>query len=198
MRRLILQMQLSIDGFVSADDSDTPWQVWNWGPEWAWDSQLRQDFNATFQRIDTILLSRKMAEEGYLDHWARTAQQHRDEADWAFASRIGEARKVVITSKLTESRWPRTTIADGTLADEVDALKQAEGKDIACFGGASFASALIQEGLVDEYELYLNPAVVGSGETIFRGVRRNLLLDRLSSQAYDCGIVVNRYAPRRK
>ena len=196
MRRLILQMQTSVDGFVSAYGAEMQWQVWNWGPEWSWDARLRQDFNATFEQIDTILLSRKMAEEGYLDHWARTAEQHRGEPDWAFASRIGQVGKVVVTGKLSQARWPRTRIAAGPLAAEVTALKGQVGKDILCFGGTGFASALIENRLVDEVQLYVNPAAVGTGGTIFDSAVGGLLLDRVGSKAYDCGIVVNRYQPR--
>ncbi|GIE86035.1 dihydrofolate reductase family protein [Actinoplanes regularis] len=196
MRRLILQMQMSVDGFVSGHGTEKQWQVWDWGPAWPWDARLREDFNTTIERADTILLSRKMAEEGYLDHWASAAERHRDEPDWAFASRIGEADKVVVTGKLAESRWPRTRIADGPLADEVAALKQREGGDILCFGGTGFASALIENRLVDELQLYVNPAAVGAGETIFDSAVGGLLLDLADSRAYDCGIVVNRYRPR--
>ncbi|GLL02845.1 dihydrofolate reductase family protein [Dactylosporangium matsuzakiense] len=193
MRRLILQMQMSVDGFVSAHAADAPWQVWNWGPDWTWDARLRQDFNATFQAIDTILLSRKMAEEGYLDHWARTAEQHRDDPDWAFAARIGEVRKVVATSRPIEPRWPRTTVRRGALPDTVHALKREDGRDIICFGGAGFAGALIAEHLVDELQLYVNPAAVGAGEAIFAG---HYPLTHLDSRAYDCGVVIHRYAMR--
>ncbi len=196
MRRLILQMQMSVDGFVSADKTEKQWQVWDWGPTWTWDARLRRDFNTTVQRADTILLSRKMAEEGYLDHWARAAERHHGEPDWAFAARIGEADKVVVTGKLGAARWPRTRIATGPLAEEVTALKRRDGGDILCFGGTGFASALVENRLVDELQLYVNPAAVGSGETIFDSATGGLLLDRLGSQAYDCGIVVNRYRPR--
>ncbi|TIX93270.1 MAG: deaminase, partial [Mesorhizobium sp.] len=65
MKKLILQMQMSVDGFVGADE-DHRWQLWEWGDDSDWDDELKQDFNAVFETVDTILLSRKMAEEGYL------------------------------------------------------------------------------------------------------------------------------------
>jgi dihydrofolate reductase len=195
MRRLILQMQVSVDGYVSAQRENVDWQVWNWGADWAWVDELKKDFNGVFESIDTLLLSRKMIEEGFLDHWSRTAKEHTDNPQYAFARKIGEAEKVVATGKLAESRWPRTTIASGDLVEEVSALKQRAGADIICFGGAGFASALVAYGLVDEYELFVNPTAVGAGLSIFGSAVDGLRLDPIGSKAYECGITVNRYSP---
>ena len=193
MKKLILQMQMSVDGFVGAD-GDHRWQLWEWGDDSAWDADLKRDFNAVFAGIDTILLSRKMAEEGYLAQWGNAAKKFPRDPFYAFAQRIVEARKVVPSDRLKASRWERTTVVSGNLPREVNALKAGEGGDIAVFGGAGFASSLIAAGLVDELQLFINPAVLGAGRRIFdRGGFRNLLL--LGSKAYACGMVVSRYAP---
>ncbi|TPK97362.1 MULTISPECIES: dihydrofolate reductase family protein [unclassified Mesorhizobium] len=193
MKKLILQMQMSVDGFVGADE-DRRWQLWEWGDDSAWDEELKQDFNAVFTTIDTILLSRKMAEEGYLTHWSKAARKYPRDPFYAFAQRIVEAEKVVASDKLETSRWERTRVVGGDLPREVDALKQGAGGDIAVFGGAGFASALIAAGLVDEFQLFINPAVLGSGRRIFEkgGFGR---LKLLGSKPYASGMVVSRYAP---
>jgi dihydrofolate reductase len=198
MRKLILQMQMSVDGFVGAN-AGHPWQLWDWGGDCPWDDALKQDFNAVFAGIDTILLSRKMAEEGYLTHWGKAAKNYPRDSFYAFAQRIVDARKVVPSDRLKASRWERTTVAGGNLPGEVNALKagalKAAGEgDIAVFGGAGFASALVAAALVDEFQLFINPAVLGDGVRIFDagGFSR---LRLLGSKAYTCGMVVNRYAP---
>ncbi|MBM2713927.1 dihydrofolate reductase family protein [Mesorhizobium caraganae] len=193
MRKLILQMQMSVDGFVGAA-GDEHWQLWEWGGNCPWDDELKHDFNAVFAGIDTILLSRKMAEEGYLTHWGNAAKNFPRDPFYAFAQRIVEAGKVVLSDKLKASQWERTTLASGDLPREVNALKAQGGGDMAVFGGAGFASALIAAGLVDEFQLFINPAALGDGERIFdRGGFRQLRL--VDSKAYACGMVVNRYAP---
>lgn len=193
MKKLILQMQMSVDGYVGAN-ADHRWQLWEWGDDNGWDEELKRDFNTVFAGIDTILLSRKMAEEGYLTHWGNAAKKYPDDPFYAFARRIVEARKVVPSDRLKTSRWERTTVESGDLPREVKALKAGEGTDIAVFGGAGFASALIAAGLVDELQLFVNPAALGAGRRIFdQGGFRNLRL--LGSNAYACGMVVNRYAP---
>ncbi|MEW6633287.1 MAG: dihydrofolate reductase family protein [Pseudomonadota bacterium] len=192
MKKLILQMQMSVDGFVGATQ-DHPWQLWGWGDDNAWDDELKRDFNAVFQTIDTILLSRKMAEEGYLTHWGNAARKFPEDPFYAFAQRIVEARKVVPSDRLKTSRWERTGVVSGDLPREVNALKASEGGDIAVFGGAGFASALIAAGLVDEFQLFINPAVLGAGRRIFdQGGFARLRL--IGSKAYASGMVVSRYA----
>ncbi|CDX27133.1 Bifunctional deaminase-reductase domain protein [Mesorhizobium sp. ORS 3359] len=193
MRKLILQMQMSVDGFVGSDE-DRRWQLWEWGDDSAWDEELKQDFNAVFTTVGTVLLSCKMVEEGYLTHWGNAAKKYPKDRFYAFAQRIVEAEKGVASDKLAASRWERTRVVSGDLAREVDALKHGEGGDIAVFGGAGFASALIAAGLVDEFQLFINPAVLGSGRRIFdkSGFARLALL---GSKSYACGMVVSRYAP---
>ncbi|RVC80704.1 deaminase [Mesorhizobium sp. M4A.F.Ca.ET.022.05.2.1] len=195
MKKLILQMQMSVDGFVGAED-DHRWQLWEWGDDSAWDDALKQDFNAVFETIDTILLSRKMAEEGYLTHWGNAATRFPKDRFYAFAQRIVAAQKVVLSDRLKAARWERTSIASGDLPREVNALKAGEGGDIAVFGGAGFASALIAAGLVDEFQLFINPAVLGAGRRIF-GQGGFSRLKLIGSKAYASGMVVSRYAPAR-
>lgn len=195
MRKLIVQMQVSVDGYVSAADESLAWQVWNWGDDWTWDDALKRDFNEIFDSVGTILLSRPMIEEGYLDHWARAATRFPVDPDYAFAQRITDVPKVVLTDKLDESHWVRTTIARGGIQSAVKTLKQQDGGDIICFGGTGFASALIAAGVVDELQLFVNPAAVGDGDTLFHNARNGTKLRLIRSESYTCGIVVSRYAP---
>ena len=198
MRKLILQMQMSVDGCVAASNSGLDWQLWGWGDRWNWDDALKQYFNEVFESIDTILLSRKIVEEGYLDHWGRAARNHPADPYYAFAQKIVDARKVVLTDKLDASRWPRTEIAAGRMADEVNALKRQPGAGILCIGGVGFASSLVAEGLVDEFQFFVNPAAVGGGRSVFHDQRNGQSLRLLGAQAYNCGIAVTRYAPATK
>ena len=193
MSRLILQMQMSVDGRMSAD-TDIDWQVWNWSDPWPWDKRLKRRFNAIFNTVGCIVLSRKMAEQGYLDHWERVARDHAGEPDYAFARKVVQSPKVVLTDKLPSSRWERTVLAPGGMVEEVNALKRRIDGDIIVFGGVGFASALVAAGVVDEFQLFVNPAAVGAGRSIFDQLPGGLQLQLLDSAAYGCGIVVSRYA----
>ncbi|WP_198350975.1 dihydrofolate reductase family protein [Flavisphingomonas formosensis] len=126
MRRLVLQMQMSADGFVGSLDG-SPWQLWDWGENNGWDEELRASFNAHFERLDAILLNRKTLEEGYLDHWEKAASRYPVEPFYAFARRITDADKFVSSDRLQHVTWPRTTVVSGELEREVCALKSRPG-----------------------------------------------------------------------
>ena len=72
-------------------------------------------------------------------------------------------------------------------------MKQAPGKDLVVYGGATFVSSLIENGLIDELNFFVNPVAIGNGMRIFKD-RRSMM--RTDSVAYPCGIVVNTYNPK--
>lgn len=192
MARLILQMQSTIDGKVSATDPEFAWNLWNWVPPAPWDTRLLATFNSTLASIDHVLLSRPMFEGGYLDHWTRVAQDHGDHPAYAFSQRIVDAEKVVVTSKPVAFAGERVTVRVGELSAAVNQVKEESSKGVIVFGGTTFARALLNAGLVDELQLYINPAAVGQGDSIMSTTKRFELLD---TTAYDSGMVVTRYAP---
>ncbi|HEY3784143.1 MAG TPA: dihydrofolate reductase family protein [Steroidobacteraceae bacterium] len=198
MRKLILQMQISADGYVGRAGDGPDWQVWDWGPECAWDEALKVRFNGVFQSVDTILLSRKIIAGGYLDHWSQFARDYGANPDFTFAQHIVEARKVVFSKTLQKVQWAGTELARRPLSEEVNALKAESGRDMIAFGGAGFASALIANDLVDEYQFYVNPVALRQGLLIFekRGIDSNFELKE--AEGYACGVVVIRYQPRRR
>jgi len=113
---------------------------------------------------------------------------------FAFARRITEARKVIFSKSLTETRWPGTELASRDPVEEVYDLKSQPGTNIIAFGGAGFASALLAAGVVDEVELYINPVALGHGLTLFADTAGDTALRLISAQAYECGIVVTAHA----
>ncbi|NML36925.1 dihydrofolate reductase family protein [Chitinophaga sp. G-6-1-13] len=192
MRKLILQMQLSIDGFAAAANGSGSWMVWSYGDDWTWDPALQADHTALIASADEILLSRKMAEEGFIGHWEKMAANTANPQS-VFAGHIRDARKVVFTHTLKESGWPNTILATGDLTEEVKALKKQPGKNMIVFGGVSFVSALIAAGLIDEYHLIINPAAIGRGMPVFDKVQGILGLSLVNATAYPSGMVVLQY-----
>lgn len=192
-------MQLSLDGYVAAADGKSDWMVWNFGNNWAWDEELRNYHTGLTASSDCVLLSRKMAEEGFIAHWANMAQ-NTSNPQAAFAANITKAQKVIFskTAKLQyRSVWENTVLAKGDLATEVNGLKKQAGKDMIVYGGASFAAALIQARLIDEYHLVINPVILGSGIPIFTKAGR-VGLTLMEARQYRCGVVVLIYQDKSK
>jgi dihydrofolate reductase len=193
MRKLKLQVQISVDGYIADANGKTDWMIWNWGDEWTWDGELRKYHNNVIASVDCILLSRKMVEgSSFIQHWATMAEK-KDNPQSGFANHIRKTHKVVFTKTLKKSEWDNTVLAKGDLADEINKLKNQNGKDIIVYGGATFVSSLIKAELVDEFHLLVNPAALGNGMTIFKELDSKLNLTLVKSKSYDCGIVVLEY-----
>ena len=94
-------------------------------------------------------------------HWA----SHPEEEG---ADKFNSTKKVVFTKTLEKSEWDNTVLAKGDLVDEINKLKKQDGKDIIAYGGATFVSALIKHGLIDEFHLFINPTAIGNGMSNFQ------------------------------
>lgn len=186
MRKLKLQMQISIDGFVAGPNGEMDWMTWGWGDD------IKQYVTRFTEPVDTILMGRKLA-EGFIPHWAGL-MANPETAD-PFAQKMADTHKIVCSKTLKESAWENTDLAKGDLAEEVKKLKAKNGGDIITYGGAGFASALIKAGLIDEYHLFVNPAAIGNGMPIFKQLEGRLNLKLVKAQAFESGIVALYYVP---
>ena len=157
MRKLKLQMQMTINGYVAQSNGGKDWMTWN--P----DDELIAFMISLLDTSDTLLLGRKTA-EGIIKYWEDTAKEN---PTHPFAQKIAALPKIVFTQTLEKSTWNNTTLAKENLVEKVASLKKQNGKDLLVFGGVSFVSSLIKEGLIDEYHLIVNPTAISNGMTIF-------------------------------
>jgi dihydrofolate reductase len=192
MRKLILEVQLTVDGYVADPNGKTDWQVWNWDKNWSWDDELKKYFNDVMDSVDCILLSRKMAKEGFIENWKQAAADQKDPR-YAYAKKINEMHKVVFSKTMKETEWDNIDLAKGDLAAEVNRLKALAGKSMIVYGGATFVSSLIKEGLIDEFQLFINPVAIGDGMSIFKETKSRNALSLVDARPYACGIVVLNY-----
>lgn len=166
MSKLMLQMQMSVDGFVADPDGGMDWMVWSYQEEWLWGSDLRRYHLETIASADRVVMSDKMASGGFIDHWATTAKSGNEQA--RFARHIADVQKVVFSRRPRPSTWDNTTTTSGSLREELTALKsQPDTGNIIAFGGVRFARQLLREQLVDSLHLIINPTVLGRGLRIF-------------------------------
>lgn len=97
-----------------------------------------------------------------------------------------------MSSTLDDTGWENSTDLCGDLVEEIGRLKAASGRDIVATGSVRLVHALIAEGLVDEYRLFLFPIVVGHGARLFTSTTPPLRL--LEARPFDSGAVLLRYA----
>jgi dihydrofolate reductase len=188
MRKLKLQVQMSVDGFIGGPNGEMDWMTWTW------DDKLKDYVTVLTDSVDTILLGRKMT-PGFTGHWQ--AIQPTDPS-YSFARKMVETPKYVFSKTLDASEpknqgWENTTIVKGDLTEEVNKLKDQPGKDIVVYGGAGFDASLIKAGLIDEFHLFINPAAIGKGLSIFKELEDRQKFKLEKAIPFECGIVVLHY-----
>jgi dihydrofolate reductase len=194
MGKLMLETQISIDGFIADKNGGTGWMIWNWGPEWNWDEDLQSYHTSLNQSANAIIISSQMAREGFNAHWQQVASDPSDKR-YDFANHINNTPKYVISATLTKDieipgGWRNTGILKGDLTTVVDTLKGLTNGHIIVYGGATLVSNLIDADLIDEYHFITNPVALGSGLPVFKGLKH---LKLVGSVAFKCGIIVSRY-----
>ncbi len=187
MRKLKLQMQMTINGYIGGPNGENDWMTWN--P----DDEFIAFMVSVLDTSDTLLIGRKLAEDGFVEFWENTAEK---KPDHPFAKKIAVLPKIVFTKTLDKSPWKNTTLAKGNLEEEITALKKQNGKDILIFGGANFASSLIKEGLIDEYHLIINPTAMSNGMTIFNSIDSIKKFTPIQSKLYPGGKTVLSFKPK--
>lgn len=183
MRKLKLQVQMTIDGFIADQNGGMDWMIMNWSED------LKEYVRKLTDPVDTILLGRKLA-EGFIPYWTAAYLSPEPEEG---AKIYVATPKVVFTKTMNSSIWDNTVLAKGELATEVNGLKQREGNDMIAYGGGQFVSSLIKDRLIDELHLFINPTILGSGMSIFQTVIEKQHYKCVNVQLFDCGIVVLNY-----
>src|SRR6478609_4141925 len=183
MRKLKLQVQMSIDGCIAGPNNEMDWLIR--------DIKNLKYIHGIAESVDTILMGRKMVDD-FVPYWTDVMNKP-DDPMYAFAKKMIEISKVVFTKTLNKSEWVNTELAKGDLKDEVTKLKCQKGKDILVYGGASLDSSLIKENLIDEFYLFVNPIVMGNGKNIFKDIKEIQKLTLIESKVFDCGLVLLHY-----
>lgn len=181
MRELVLQMGVSIDGYVAAVDGVHDWGYHGEDPattEWKL---------ASLRGAGAHLMGRQTYED-MAAVWPKSSSD--------VAAAMNEIPKVVFSKTVERAEWRESQIAAGELAYEVAQLKAQEGGYLLAHGGARFAQALSRERLVDEYRLLIHPAALGGGLPLFKDLPRRLALELVEARAYSTGAALHVYRPR--
>lgn len=182
MRKLRLQVQISVDGFVAGPNGEEDWMIRG-------DEKAFQLINDIADNSGTILLGRKMA-ENFIPHFEAFDLSN---PKFAFAQKMVNMPKVIFTKTLDKPFGKNTSLAKEPLADEIAKLKAQTGKAILVYGGAGFVSSLIAGGHIDEFYFFVNPIMINKGMRIFDQLNKRQKLSLISTSPYQTGITVLHY-----
>jgi dihydrofolate reductase len=165
MRKIILSVAVSLEGFIEGPNGEYDW------------CYTDQDYGMSdfFKRIDAVFIGRKSYEmslgmEGADNGW------------------MPKVKEYIFTNTLTKVK-EGAIIVKGDIKNEVEKIKREPGKDIWLFGGASLTTSLMNEGLVDEISMAVHPILLGAGKPLFNDITGRIKLKLINSQAYNTGLV---------
>ena len=184
MRKVILMMQVSLDGFIEGPDQDLSWH--------RVDDELHRHFNEELRTMGAFLDGR-VTYELMAGYWPTADQDPSSSAvESEFAGIWRDMPKVVYSRTLATAGW-NTDVVRGVVPEEVAELKEQPGGDLA-LGGADLTATFRRLGLIDEYRLYVHPVLVGRGKPLFQETDGMTPLRLLQSRTFGNGVVLLRYA----
>jgi dihydrofolate reductase len=160
MRKIILMMSVSLDGYIEGPDHDISWHVV--------DEELHQHFNDVLRPMGAFLTGR-VTHELMASFWPTADADPQASAPVAeYAGIWRDKPKYVYSRTLDEgtAEWNTTVVGD-VVPDEVRALKEQPGGDLA-LGGADLTAAFLRHDLVDEFRIYVHPVLIGGGTPLFQ------------------------------
>ena len=187
MRKLIAAINMTLDGFCDHTAMIA-------------DDEIHEHYNDLLRNAGTLIYGRITYQlmESYWPTVVKNPTGNQPTDD--FAVLIDDIPKIVYSRKLKNVVWKNTTLKKDIIKEEILELKQSRngGSKPIVVGSPSLIVALAQLGVVDEYQLSIQPTVLGSGLPLFKSIRDRIDLKLLKTKTFGCGAVTHYYEPARR
>jgi dihydrofolate reductase len=185
VRRLVLFMHASLDGFVAGPNGEMDWidvsdEMFEYAGQRTRDADTALYGRVTYQMMES--------------YWPTagdqpTATKH----DIEHSKWYNSVAKVVVSRTMKGTKLTNTKIVGDGVTGEILKLKQSAGKDIVMFGSPTVAHALMRENLIDDYWLFINPILLGEGIPLFKELKARAALGLVASHVFSSGVVCLHY-----
>lgn len=183
MRKIVLMMSVSLDGFFEGPDRQLDWHMV--------DDELHRHFNEQLRAMGAFLDGR-VTYELMAEFWPTADADPASTGPMAeFAGIWRDMPKIVFSRTLDRADW-NTTIVRDVVVEEILALKAQPGGDLA-LGGADLAATFLRYDLIDEYRIYVHPVLIGQGRPLFPASEAETALRLTETRAFGNGVVLLRY-----
>lgn len=169
MRKIVLQLAVSLDGYIEGPNGEFDWCF----------TDEDYGMSAFFKRIDSTFMGRKTYE---------LAQVMQDQIPPGFP----QFKEYVFSNTLDKAK-DGVVLIKGDIKKQIEKIKKEKGRDIWLFGGADLISSLMNLELVDEIILAVHPVVLGSGKTLFKDIKERTWLTLTDHKIYPNGLVFLAY-----
>ncbi|HSY62588.1 MAG TPA: dihydrofolate reductase family protein [Cytophaga sp.] len=185
MRNLIFFMHTSLDGFVAGPKGEMNWINLD---------EVMFDFIATMtEQADTALYGR-VTYEMMQSYWPKAGEQpNATKHDIEHSNWYNKVSKVVLSKTIHETGLHNTKVISDQLRENINKLKQQEGKNIIIFGSPGASQSLLNEGLIDGFWLFVNPIILGKGMPLFKDITGTTKLNFIESKTFACGVIALHY-----
>ena len=180
MRKLIAAMNMTLDGFCDHTEMMA-------------DDEIHEHYNELLRNVDTLIYGRITYQlmESYWPSVVKNPTGNKPTDD--FAALINNISKIVYSRTLKNVDWKNTELKREIIKEEISEFKQQAGKDI-LVGSPGLIAAFTQLGLIDEYQLGVQPIILGSGLSLFKNIRDRVDLKLLKTKTFGCGAVFLYYS----
>ena len=185
MRKVILLMHVTLDGFVAGPNDEMDWI--------GYDNELETYVHALHATTDAAIYGRRTY-EGMQSYWPTvlsnpaSSESEKNHARW-----YENATKIIVSRTLESDETVKRVVIGDNIAAEMAKIKQQPGKDLWLIGSPIVAQIFMQHDLIDEYWLNINPVILGSGKPLFGSLKDKLGLKLISSRTFAGGVVALRY-----
>jgi len=184
MSKLVVFNMVSLDGFFVDGKGDMSWAHKN---DAEWNAFVNENASGS-----GVLVFGRITYELMASYWPTPMALKNSPV---VAKGMNDMSKIVFSRTLEKACWSNTELIKGDLVAEVRKLKDERGPDMVILGSGSIVSQLAQQNLIDEYQVALNPIVLGKGRTMFEGVKDKLNLKLTKSRTFGNGTVFTCYQP---
>jgi dihydrofolate reductase len=173
-RKIILDLAVSLDGFIEGKNGEVDWCIMD--PE--------MEFTNFLKDIDTILYGRKS-----YDLWGQYYPKNEDSESEKELWRMVHSKEKYVFSKTLKGNKNKASFINENISEEVMKIKNLPGKDIWLYGGATLITTFIDLRLVDEIRLSVHPVVLGEGKPLFLNIRNRLNFKLINTKTFSSGVV---------
>lgn len=185
MRKLCVFNFITLNGFYKGPGDDISWH--RHGEE-------ENEFAAGNLKQESTLVFGRVTYEMMAAYWPSPMAKQNDPE---VAAGMNSAEKIVFSTTLKQADWQNTRIMNGDIIEEMKKLKRQPGSDMVILGSGSIVKQFAEKGLIDEYQVMVDPVALGEGTPIFKGLSHKLDLELTDTRSFKSGVLMLSYRSRK-